>query len=540
MLFLCFAISALVIIPLALFVVNWIYLIKTQENMQSAADAAALSAANDLSKIVILDSDVGYLSLSNYPPLGKGLLAPDGEPLPVISYNEMVGTARWNLLLAKERGLNNIAVLAKRDAESILLAGKKLNRALIAALNSGAQAKETDIDGVIVDPKTTVARMIKGNLVHLPNVSAETVRCSLGALRKCDSTMIKVPHTPDANPLSRDEHYRAFVTVPVDGQDFYFVGIAPESRLVSSHEFFVPDANTPASIVQVELIATVKPLIPICFPSIQLKVASCAIPPALRNNNPSGNLVVNLYKSPPPEITSLSCFASTSNLINNSNPPMLAKNGDYPSDCGAQLERYADDRFSDPASALYSWMRNLGSNIDLETLSNVLNKKFMDIAPVENGMPTAIIFEAKVNGEVTARPLPHYPFPIETVSDEQLLTELNLDSPNGPVTIKIRNHVFRGRDFVRSKHGGQPLAAEPINWCELDYFGRSEDDASQYGRGGKYLHLKLAAGIEQRGVDHSFVPFDCAEYKTIKGDKTPVQPRKSFYGSGLACDISVL
>ncbi len=543
--YLLLALAGLLVIPLALSAVNLMYLYRTQECLNAAADAAALAGAKSISQIVVLDSDVGYLALSNYPPIGKGILAPDGEPLPVASYNQLSGTARLNLLFADQSGSSAIAALAKKDAESILRAGRKLRKALSEALNSGARARMTDIDGAIVDPKRAVQEAIMENLVALPNVSMESLSCSLGALRHSHSSMVHLPRCRNLKNFvipSReiDQCYEAFVDLPVDGQSFYFVGVSPETRLAQTADFFIPEDNSPASIVRVELSATVKPLIPIAFPTVHLDVASCAVPFSLRRTDPPGNLVVNLYRDPPADLDSLGCLLHILNRQEGFVPPMVAKNGDYPTDQDSQMQTVADDSLSDPATTLYFWMRNLGPDTDLESLSEALGKQFTDITTPNQSKPATIIFESKVDGEITARALPHSPFPIETLSDEQLLTEVNLNSLSGPVQIKIRNHVFRGRDFVRSKHGGQPLAAEPLNWCDLDYFGRSKIDALQYGRGSKYFHLRLAAAANEDTTDGNFVPFWCAEYETANGCKTNVQPRKSFYGSGLACDISLL
>ena len=57
---------------------------------ESVIDAAGLVAADDLSRLIINDPNFGYVSLSNYPPIGIATCAADGEPLPVVGINTLV------------------------------------------------------------------------------------------------------------------------------------------------------------------------------------------------------------------------------------------------------------------------------------------------------------------------------------------------------------------------------------------------------------------------------------------------------------------
>lgn len=94
--------NTLFVMPALLLVGQTCLLLAHRQRAQSTVEAATLLAANDLSWIVINHPHFGWVSLSNHPPVGNATCAPDGEPLPVIGINTLVGTIRHNSVLARQ------------------------------------------------------------------------------------------------------------------------------------------------------------------------------------------------------------------------------------------------------------------------------------------------------------------------------------------------------------------------------------------------------------------------------------------------------
>jgi hypothetical protein len=550
MLFLVLGATLLILIPLTLIAIDFVSIFMARDYLQAAADAAALAAAKDLSRIVIMDPNVGYISLSNYPPVGKALVATDGEPLPVYSYNDLAGTARLDLQFAQDIGSSSLIELSKHEAANVLFAGQKLSDSLRDALARGSAAKQIDNDGVVVDPKQSIEQIARRNLLHKQYLTVENISSSIGAAD--DAVGSLVPDLTDKNEnaegVQGNGFYKPFINMPLAGQEFFLVGVAPNVHLIKPEKFYIPHTNTPVSIVCVRIDAQVSsPIAAEWLPKAEISVSSCAAPRYVRNIVPAGNLVINLYRTPPSNLNSLGNLFDSSAMASISMGASVAKEGDYPNDSGSYLEpidfRAAGLETANPINpitvSLYCWLRNLGPNVNLPSFRQLLSTRFSDLIGSQSTFPTTIIFELKTTGDVTARKLVNSPFPIETVADGQLFGEGKLSTEGTTVSLKVFNQILHAPNFLTTKHGGQPLAAEPLNWCDLEYFGRSEADAFQYGRGSKYLNIKL---FGENHVSQSIlgaISLQFAEYVSEDGRKTKVSPRKSYYGSGLACDISI-
>jgi hypothetical protein len=104
-----------ILLPLLIVVSQLGFFQIDRDRTQNIVDAAGLIAANDLSRIILNDENFGYVSLSNYPPVGKETLADDGEPLPVTGINTLIGTIRQNAIIARELGNETMEHLSETD-----------------------------------------------------------------------------------------------------------------------------------------------------------------------------------------------------------------------------------------------------------------------------------------------------------------------------------------------------------------------------------------------------------------------------------------
>ena len=212
---------------------------------QNCVEAACLLAANDLSRIFIDDPHFGFVSLSNYPPVGKATAAEDGEPLPVIGINTLVGTVRQNTIVAEELGNHYMARLAEEDRTHLDETIKKLNGALSRALEEDKNVGLEDIHGNKIDPMKDVKALLQATLPD--NLTVESVEMETGWLQEGTESTQDIPkpyHLARVKPeqIHRGK-YKPFINIPAGRHSFTFAGLAENSTQVNPVLFQEQEAH---------------------------------------------------------------------------------------------------------------------------------------------------------------------------------------------------------------------------------------------------------------------------------------------------------
>ena len=153
-----------VILPAVLLVTQINLYMVDRARTQNVLEAASLLAANDLSRIVLNDPNFGFVSLSNYPPVGKATFAADGEPLPVTGINTLTGTVRQNTILAIELDNATMKCLADQDRENLGSAIKQLNACFEGTTRGDRRYLGKDIHGRRVELVEDVMSFLRQNL----------------------------------------------------------------------------------------------------------------------------------------------------------------------------------------------------------------------------------------------------------------------------------------------------------------------------------------------------------------------------------------
>src|SRR6516165_4846024 len=195
---------------------------------QSALEAAALAAAKDLEKIIVNDPHFGYIALSDYPPCGKATIAGDGEPLPVLSINTVIGTARLETIIANDLGNPELITLAQEDTAAARNAAKLLQDKLISAIQPNNNYPATDLEGNIVTPYEHARQTYLANCPTATGSIAprcQDFRLSLGWLNDGSSTVTPIPQPFNSAEVPEKakvkDRYKAFIDIPAGGESFY-------------------------------------------------------------------------------------------------------------------------------------------------------------------------------------------------------------------------------------------------------------------------------------------------------------------------------
>lgn len=529
----------LVIVPLIIISSQIGMFTVDRTRVQNVVEAAGLLAANDLSRIVINDPNFGYVSLSNYAPIGKATVAQDGEPLPVVGINTLTGTIRQNTILA--RAINNTTMerLADSDRNDLQRTIDSLNKTINQALNGTSKETIVDINGAKVDPVADVTKFLKANLPV--NVELETVKITNGWLSEGARTTI---------PVTKPEHlaevkientqqgfYKPFVKLPVAGRDFTFAGLGEASTIVGQQTFHPADSQHICSIVKIECSLKVhRPETPYAGTILsKMFVSACSQPYSLPDVAPGGVMTLRFTSGPVTGLQSWSDFLNDGTFKDRQISRYDIVGGDYAADKEARkrpLPKTLDETTAHEFSEnLYYWLRSGHTRPSLDSVVSMVNEQF------KSGPMDLYAYEFAKDGSISRRIIDRDPFPVGVTSDAQFstLVDTRIQGDKTPIVI-FKNNVKRLGTISGGKHGGQPLTGYPINWCELQEYGGGEQLAAKLGRG------RLGTGLvmtDPHYIASAQTPNPVADLFRSMTGQTTQQPRRSFYSGGLALDIEI-
>lgn len=532
---------AVVIMPLFLVCSQIMLYVVDMERTKNVVEAASLLAANDLSRIVVNDPNFGYVSLSNYPPVGKSTLAEDGEPLPVTGINTLVGTVRQNAILANEIGNDTMRTLVEDDRNNLEGTIAELNATLSDALREDTKRSYLDIQGARVEPVKDVMAFLKKNLPS--NIKLESVRVSNGWLSHGGNTTISTPQPERLAQLKQTDSqgglYKPFIDLPVANRSFTFAGIGNASSLVPPGDFREPDGKHISSIVRIEIVVTRGSLVKSQIPSV-----ACAQPFSLPDVGPAGVMTIRFTGGPVLGLQSWSDFLNPGNFQDNRVTTYDVVGGDYPKDPNASMSEffanYTPTTSAQFAEHLYYWLRNGHMRPRLDAVLSMISD------PFPNGSNQIYAYEFAKDGNISRRVITRDPFPIGVTADSQFSTTADTGVQNGvhPIII-FRNNVKNLGTMNGGKHAGQALPGYPLNWCEIPEYGGDEFIAKGLSKGRLGTHLSLAdpgvpSGTTGDDSSSSTAPGATPDlFRHFDGKTLFLQPRKSFYSGGLALDIEI-
>jgi hypothetical protein len=530
---------ALVVIPLILFAgANGLH-IRDHRRLQDMVEAAGLLAANDASKMIFNDPNFGFVSLSNYPPVGKGTRADDGESLPVVGINTLVGTVRQNALLARELGNGSMASLAESDRLALVETMRATNVMLRSSMSRDGKRIYSDIDGGVVDPVKDVMAFLNSNLP--PDVELESVQLSNGWLAGDAKSDIPVPQPvklAEVQPgMVKADHYKAFVDVPVNTKPYTFAALDATSKIVSPALFRPADDKHICSIIRLECIMSVKNLAEE-KKRTSLRLVACCQPFSCREIGPAGIMTVRFSGTPVQGLQRWSDFLQETNFRDTQITRCEAVGGDFPIDKGSRVRQLNSTRQTTTAQQfgehLYYFLRNGHLRARMDAVLAMLNDPFIAQPDL------AYIYEFTKDGSILRRILPKNPFQVGLIADcqDSIIVDTTLSGGYSPVII-FHNDVAHLGTMSGGKHAGQPLTGDPLDWCELRDFGGNDNLAQALSKG------RLATKLTVTDAANPMWPADSAHvmnfdvFRKLDGRNLISQPRKNFYSGGLALDIEI-
>ncbi len=544
---LAMVILAFLILPIAIILNKQCFAMMRHSRYQNSMEAASLLAAQQISKIIINDPHFGFISLTNQPPIGKATLAADGEPCPVRSINNVLATIRLDTIIAHKLTNDNLCALANNDYEEAQRALGQFQVSLNSAVDPGNPAIFTDMDGKEIKVHNDAFNLLEKNLCLANSgraVEIRNFRISLGWLKQGGMTNIPVPEPEELADLNsewqQNKKYKACIDIPAVGKSFIFAPVAEAPSLSDETMFQASDSMHFCSVVKteadIEELAECKSTDHINAERRWIHISACAVPAESRQVGPGGALLVFFPCGLIDELRSLNDLLHLPD--GNEQPAQFykAESGDLPIDANssiaeATLAPWGQQNITSSrvvAAGLYSWLRTAGLKPRIDSTLRALSEEFANTLKSSN-----LLYEFDPDGNVNISSLPAMPLPASVLSDEQLFVETRGEN----YSISCYNNVYSVGTINGGKHAGLPLAGDPVNWCDLPYFGLSGEDASEHGKGAA-TGLTAENEIQIDSLIPGAVFKDVAQFK-VNGHAVSAKPRKSYYSGGLAVELSI-
>jgi len=520
MLVLIAAVTGGLVIVLIFFGLNYVRMLGSHQEQDTAAQAAALAAAQDLSRIVVNTQQFGYVSLSDAAPCGVTTAAGDQYDLPVRSINTLIGTARLEYIIGDQLGDPIMQALSNQDLQNTILATNQLETVLNAARLSGAVEK--DINNADINVYADAEAAYTQNQIRLTGKSTYkpgTMVLTLGVLTKGVATNIPVPQPQNVAPVAAAQqingNYISESDITYKGRDFVFASVGQSSRLVDPSLFTTagPQATQVPAVVRVD----VNELISSQYhPNGDLvHAAACAQPGSVYDPKPApGAFSLSFPDGPLPEIQKPGDVLTNKDLQGADVNLLTPNGGDYPDKpptttmLPMKWMLAGNPKVPDAYRALfYDWVRRAGTKANISSVEGMLNMPFntlnkqkdwisqllpagpqVDITTMVSGpqIPNGVMHVYKFNKDGTI----YYnngeyinPWPLQDASENQMYGEslqaMNTKLPqlafhginlnvkgnkvNGDITFQnqidvyLRDEVRQGGTILGGGHGGEPI-----------------------------------------------------------------------------------
>lgn len=447
--------------------IHWL----SYQKVQAASEAAALVAANDIADLVINDPHFGFVSLSN-GTAGKSTVTETGEHVPVIGINTILATCRSNLLIAEHLGSVQMRTLALRDLQHAREASRALQVACTEALKPNSSSCPCDSDGNKIEAYKHAEESFKNSMgwMHSKFTLSE-MKLEMGWLDVSSSSMTAIPRPVDLSEvppsLNSNGDYSAFVNIPLDGADFYFAGLAPNSALASAARFHAPDGKRVCSAIKIR--AKVMPKGCDSFTDRILQqdgvaAVACSVPEARHDVAPPAVMALSFPHGRVNQLRSFADMLASSELSRENISIKHSAGGDFPDDPGAQLVDGAQNIegvINSPsdlvAKGMYDWLRTCHGKVRLDSVIATVNAPFS----WDSSAPQSLLYGLEKDGSVKL--IQSKVFTCQTIHDKQEYAAADEVQAWG------KSWTFTWRDEVSNlgndggKHGGLPLFDRRLN-----------------------------------------------------------------------------
>ena len=506
------AIMAGVLTLLLLFALAYTRLLGGNQEQRTAIEAASIAAAKDLGRIVINDSNFGFVGLSDAAPVGSGTAAADGFSMPVSGLNTITGTIRLDLIIADKTNNTTMKYFCKKDLANLKVAKDKLKAALQAAILPGGSGK--DIDGNLVEPYVSAENAYEANKVRVAASSRYvkgSLKLTLGTLSQGVQTNIPLPKpnmwaNVNTTSQSRAGYYISEVNCPYDGEDFVFGSTSNNIKLVNMQLFQTGASGLPYTIPSV-----VKAEADQLFDKDKIvHLAAASTTASVFDPKPAPGAVTVAFPDGKPPFIATPYDIMNSPILAGA-PIMTIKTApveDFPGPSGGSMTTVpwggpGSSTVSNVwAQSMYDWYRLAGTKLNAKDAVDMLTNSLLTsgaAGPYTTGYMD--VFQVDANGNITQKLVLIDPDPFEAVSNKQMYgeskgvaaTTSGKNASPAEWDIYIRDQVAQLGTINGGIHGGRPLSNPLVALAPSSSYRRicSEKTDKVIALGGREFKVRL-------------------------------------------------
>ncbi len=526
----------------------------------SAIEAASLAASADLSKIVINDKYWGFVALTDDAPVGQATLASDSQPMPVWGINTIWATCRNELLVAQLLDNNFLQSCAQRDILEAKRVTKDLSDILHDSLRSSHRYRAVDKDGNLVKPFEHAQSILLSNVNGLGltgSIKVSDFNLSIGWLNEpADSlTSAPMPLTISKVPtkLLFGTNFRAFVDAPIGSQSFFFAGFGRQGCLVNKANFKPDDGKRICSVVKAQCVISTSLRSQLSglagMKEVSFVTSACSEPRNGVDSTIPGILRISFANGLVPSIQKLRDLFTDYYLNQTKTDILTACGGDYPLDPHTQLaladpsdkNRSMSEIF---ARGFFDWLRSTHNKARLDAVLQVVDAPFAGLTATAARLDSTPVFlyEFDKQGRLLVSNETNSAFLNESIDENQTyaINFSGIKDGDNYWTVTVRDQVHNLGTANGGKHGGETMTANPINWCELAYYGGTSETAALKQKGSAARGLIAEGSSENCPAGSGAIVTDTAVFRSSSsGMLLSQQPRKNFYSGGLAVEFKI-
>ena len=474
------AATALLIIAVMMFCLQYLSVNRGHMEQKTAAEAAALAVAQDIGRIVINTPECGNVCLLDHAPSGKGTIADDNWFCATHSINELMATARLDYIIADQMGDNFLKQLALQHRQAAIVAKDKLVDAIKASLVQGGTAK--DIYGNDIRPYDDALAIYQSNNAKISNYIAPSLKIELGCLEGGIATQVALPKPESKASIGNGQKmngcYVSEMNIPYSGEEFVFASTGKSVALGDLSKWRQSISGLPfqmPSCVKVEADQKFKDQ----DKEFIMHFAACATPGNDIKHPMGGAIVMDFPDGPIPEINKPKELYTWVEMENNKCSILSVENGDFPVDPEASISNptwtqppwpSSPPKASDVARlGLFDWLRSSGSGVNIDSFLAMLNGDFdppahptilwkakdpLSLLTITLGdIPEGVshIYTVNPDGGILYRSKTIKPFPYPIAAHKQLYVELDVGQE---LKSKVAKWTLAGITFSSQKKSG--------------------------------------------------------------------------------------
>lgn len=443
------AATAILMVAVLLFGLQFLSVNRGHMEQRTAAESAALTAAQDLGRIAINDPNCGWVGLNALPPTGSKTKANDNWFCEVRSINEIIATARLDYIIACQLNDPFMKAMAVQDKKNALAAKDSLEKVLVASLQRGGTG--TDVFGNPIHPFDDAEAVYIKNNAKQSNYVAGSLKIELGCITGGVGTSISVPNPISKAGLNPNQsiggNYLSDIDLSYGGETFFLASTGSQVALADVGKYVAASGSQIPAVVKVEADQNFYDQ----GKTYVQHFVGCATTGDDTVRPANGALTISFPDGPAPELNSPQDLYQWGQMQAAKCDILTSLNGDFPVDPMASLGPSTTpappwSSPQPPASevaklGLYDWLRAAGSNVNIDSFLKMQSGKFnkptpaqtfwsardpLTQAPVKIGnIPTGIahIYTIKPDGSILYRSKTIKPYPYTAVSENQLYAE---------------------------------------------------------------------------------------------------------------------